>query len=517
MAKIRGTAGPDRLHGTDGDDLIHGLAGDDLIWGGAGDDIIYTGSGSDTAEGGGGNDTIHSSSGFDNTFHGGADNDELSVTISLPATSEINTWQTQLDGGIGDDTLTATYDRPGFFGGEGDIFNTMIGGAGDDSIYVRVGDDQGGFLLESIVSNTLAGGEGDDELIALAFSFFESDNKIYGGPGNDSIQSISQIAELDGGSGNDHITAQSTWATIFGGEGNDYIDSSGDFPIYDATFVESEQNVSGGGGNDYLSIHAETYGNILGVAAATASGGAGDDLINVDLKSGSWFGGQSLTSVDGGSGDDTIVVTSTATPFEPDGDGAHAENVVLGGSWNDFIDVTATIDDAYGGGPHVARNRVFGGDGNDVLIAHVNMPVLQQGAVARNLLAGGAGDDTLEAWNALGGNELLGGTGDDTLRVHGYGRATLDGGEGDDTLYGDFSTDTFVIRPGGGRDLIYEFGTGFSHDHIGLAGGLTFGSLVIRATGPGGESTSISSAGEELAVLVGVSVNDIDSSDFLLV
>jgi hypothetical protein len=46
---------------------------------------------------------------------------------------------------------------------------------------------------------------------------------------------------------------------------------------------------------------------------------------------------------------------------------------------------------------------------------------------------------------------------------------------------------------------------------------LTFGSLEIRTAGPGGASTSISSGGEELAVLVGVSADDIDGTDFILV
>jgi hypothetical protein len=46
---------------------------------------------------------------------------------------------------------------------------------------------------------------------------------------------------------------------------------------------------------------------------------------------------------------------------------------------------------------------------------------------------------------------------------------------------------------------------------------LIFGSLEIRATGAGGESSSISSGGEELAVLLGVSAEDIDSTDFILV
>ncbi len=37
--------------------------------------------------------------------------------------------------------------------------NSIDGGSGNDSIYVRAGDDQGSFLLESIVSNTIAGGD----------------------------------------------------------------------------------------------------------------------------------------------------------------------------------------------------------------------------------------------------------------------------------------------------------------------------------------------------------------------
>jgi Ca2+-binding RTX toxin-like protein len=384
LAKIRGTSKSDRLYGTDRDDIIHGLAGDDLIWGRRGDDTIYTGAGSDTAKGGGGNDTIRTSSGFNNSFHGGADDDDLSVAISLPTAFPIKTWQTQLDGGAGNDVLSATYDRPGFFGGEGDVYNNVIGGAGNDSVYVRVGQDQGGYLLESIVSNWVAGGDGDDELVALAFSLFGSGNRIDGGIGNDAIQSISEVAELKGGDGHDRIISESLRSTISGGEGDDHIDSSGDFPSYDVTFVASEQSVSGGGGNDYLSVHAETYGNVLGAAAATATGDSGDDLINVNLISGSWFGGETLTNVDGGSGNDSIVVESTAIQFEADGDGARAANVVHGASGDDFVYATATIEEAAGsGGRHVAINRIYGGDGDDILTARIDLPEAREGICSR--------------------------------------------------------------------------------------------------------------------------------------
>lgn len=248
------------------------------------------------------------------------------------------------------------------------------------------------------------------------------------------------------------------------------------------------------------------------------TGDGGSDIIDVNLTSGSWFGGETLVDVDGGAGDDTIVIASTAIQFEIDGSGARASNLVRGGDGNDFVKVTLTIEELAGSnGEPAAENRIDGGDGDDIVTARIEVPEGNEAATARNVLFGGAGNDVLDAWTALGGNELSGGAGSDILRVHGGGGATLDGGAGEDTLYGDFSADIFVLRPGEGRDFIFNFGTGFVEDRLGLSGGLTFGRLEIRPEGAGGESTSISAGGEELAILIGVSADDIDASDFILI
>ncbi|MEO1635054.1 MAG: hypothetical protein AAFS04_08230, partial [Cyanobacteria bacterium J06631_9] len=65
---------------------------------------------------------------------------------------------------------------------------------------------------------------------------------------------------------------------------------------------------------------------------------------------------------------------------------------------------------------------------------------------------------------------------------------------------GGMGRDTFVLALGEGTDLIQDFVLGT--DLIGLAGGLTFGSLSVSAKG---DNTLIAAGDEVLAELVGVS------------
>ncbi|MBE9637082.1 calcium-binding protein [Salipiger mangrovisoli] len=185
----------------------------------------------------------------------------------------------------------------------------------------------------------------------------------------------------------------------------------------------------------------------------------------------------------GGEGDDRIV-----TGAGPD--------VAYGGPGNDYIlddwteggsevlhgddgdDVIRTLN---GGdvGPFPVETHwwLFGDAGNDRIVAGY-------GGTAHAY--GGSGNDIIEM-SAFGGGEAFGGTGDDRLYSHerssinevpdvgdqyGPGRGvTLDGGAGNDTLWGYAANqDTFVFAPGGGRDVVRNFGTGdWAIDRIDLS------------------------------------------------
>ena len=139
---IAGTDGNDEINGTADDDVMFGLAGNDLMRGRGGNDELNGGAGRDTLDGGSGFNTLSGDAGADvltlansdngGTASGGAGNDLLIGS---------NTSETQLDGGLGNDTLVAG-DGGGsltdFEGGD----DRLEGGIGDDQFFGGIGVDQ---------------------------------------------------------------------------------------------------------------------------------------------------------------------------------------------------------------------------------------------------------------------------------------------------------------------------------------------------------------------------------------
>ncbi len=165
-------------------------------------------------------------------------------------------------------------------------------------------------------------------------------------------------------------------------------------------------------------------------------------------------------------------------------------NAVLGGSGRDTLAGLAGNDVIKGfGGNDILRgdrdssSPQFNSPGGDDIIF---------GGAGRDRIGGKGGNDSL--YGGLANDIIYGDGGDDIIR----------GGKGKDTLYGDSArdkgSDTFVLALGEGRDNIMDFEVG--RDLIGLADGLTFGSLSISTKGG---STVISAEGEKLATLKGVS------------
>ncbi|MBT8155733.1 hypothetical protein KMP13_18060 [Epibacterium ulvae] len=195
--------------------------------------------------------------------------------------------------------------------------------------------------------------------------------------------------------------------------------------------------IEGGDGND--TIYGREHRDTL-------IGGAGDDKIVTGA-------GPDLAY--GGAGNDLIIDDYT--------DGG-VENL-YGGSGNDTI--KAITGGAIGFNSNPTTWWMFGEAGDDVLIG---------GFGGTSHLYGGNGDDTL-VMSSYGGGDARGGSGRDVLlsearsRVNEevvdfdkYGpgaRVTLDGGTGNDRLFGySANADTFLFRPGDGRDVIHNFGTG---------------------------------------------------------
>jgi 5'-nucleotidase/UDP-sugar diphosphatase len=130
-------------------------------------------------------------------------------------------------------------------------------------------------------------------------------------------------------------------------------------------------------------------------------------------------------------------------------------------------------------------------------------------------ITGSSGADTING--NLGDDNISGAEGDDLL-YGGKNNDVLDGGEGNDLLYGDLGSDTltggsgndtFVLRVGGGGDIVTDFEDGV--DSLGLLEGLTFAQLSIASI----EAVTLISFGEELLItLNGVSSDLITAEDF---
>jgi Ca2+-binding RTX toxin-like protein len=183
-----GTTGDDTLTGTAGDDYIHGGLGNDTLSGGSGgadtvkggdgDDLFRIGAGATTGVGGNGLDTasyadlnqvlsltFDSPNGAIDVVRGGtsdrfttmetvigsAAGDTMTGGTSQFYTDGIGLRSYTLDGGAGDDTITAGSAALIMLGGAGN--DTLIGGAADDRLTGGIGADQ------------LTGGGGSDRFI----------------------------------------------------------------------------------------------------------------------------------------------------------------------------------------------------------------------------------------------------------------------------------------------------------------------------------------------------------------
>lgn len=128
------------------------------------------------------------------------------------------------------------------------------------------------------------------------------------------------------------------------------------------------------------------------------------------------------------------------------------------------------------------------------------------GTQGDDVLNGGAGNDRLIGND--GNDVLVGGTGNDFLDG-GAGSDRLSGGPGNDTLIGGAGSDVFVLERGKGRDLIRDFQD--QQDKLELGRGMSFSDLKLTRSG---RNTIVSIGQDQLAILVGVKVNQITAADF---
>ncbi len=399
---LYGGAGNDTLQGLAGNDYLAGEAGDDRLDGGAGNDTLAGGAGNDLLLGGAGKDELEGGSG-ENTLIGGAgdkaiyESDQAGVLVDLgtgiaSGTGFLDTLVgiTEVEGGIGNDTLQ---------GGSGD--DDLDGGDGDDTLDGGTGDDT---LTGGTGFNVLDGGEGFDTLdyshidSGVFVSFVE--NLVQGAGIQDQISGFEAV-EL--GKGND---------TVVGG-GVSYRGSLGGVTC-DLGKQGSQDTGSSGLDTllDVISLEGSSFSDVL-------SGNAGDNIID-------GLGGSDTMA--GGAGNDYYYVDSERDEVD--------ESAIIGALY--VTTRSPGIDPAQtpGSGIDTVESTV-----SYLLKTGIENLILALGSAALT----GAGN---ELSNLITGNELkntlVGFAGSDTL-IGGLGNDTLSGGAGDDSMVGGIGNDLYVV------------------------------------------------------------------------
>lgn len=244
-----------------------------------------------------GNDTITVTSDVVSPveLHGGAGIDHLKATGTgltrlygdgdndfLTAGKGDGVHDNVLDGGAGDDHLTAGDGSVTMHGGDGK--DVLQGGAGHNSLFGDAGRD---VLIGGSGLNHLDGGVDDDHLVA--------------GPGADT---------LSGGAGNDYLEAGAHTASINGGIGADQVIWNFQDQVDGNIVLATPVTINGGGGRDRFAIFGSTSADVFMLAKPAANpnlvsltaGNASGAVVNIQFQN------MEAIDLEGRGGADNITV-----------------------------------------------------------------------------------------------------------------------------------------------------------------------------------------------------------------
>ncbi|MEL6997779.1 MAG: M10 family metallopeptidase C-terminal domain-containing protein [Pseudomonadota bacterium] len=444
--EISADANANTILGGSGGDTISTRGGDDSIQGGDGNDTLDGGAGNDTINAGAGDDTIVYSDGAD-SIDGGVGSDWLDLrTASSPTSFSLTS-----GAGLSQLSLTnvenlilsdASYEIEA-----NDSDNTIIAGAGDDTIVLLSGNDsiEGGagndYIVVGIGNDSADGGDGIDILQFGWVSSTEASHVIDLAAGI-ATSADGDVAHFD----NFEIyTALGAVNTFLGSSGDDVVDTN-----------SGNNQAFGAGGSDTLST---------GAGSDTLDGGSDDDLLS---------GGSGEDLLIGGTGDDTLTGGADADEFAfSSGDGIDiitdfelgVDVIDLQGLGIGFVDLNI-VD--VGGGAQITYDFVTTGQ---VTLQGISAVGLKESDFLLDVSASPAIVGT------FGNDNLVGTSGSDEILALGGGD-TLDGGTGDDTFTGGTGADTYRFANGDGIDTIVDFEVGT--DQIDLRGlGLSYNQLLI--------------------------------------
>lgn len=317
-----------------------------------------------------------------------------------------------LDGGPGNDTLSAGAEDARLVGASGD--DLLRGGPDDDDeLEGGPGFDR---LDGGYGSDRLDGGPGDDwALYGTApgpVSVTLPGGTASGGDGYGATDTFTSIEQLEGSAFDDRLVGDSGDNRIFAGGGNDTVLGRGGADSIRG--FDGDDTVDGGPGDD-----PELAGD---AGNDTVRGGGGNDQLS---------DGPGDDKVLGEGGDDVIE----ASEWDPDlGLGSIGADLLSGGPGRDTVrywyrdsGVTVTLDGVRNDGPTGLDN--VGGPADDV----------------ENLEGSLHGNDSLTGNDRA--NKIDGHGGDDTVAGAG-GRDRIDGGAGKDTLSGGRGRDEIIADDG---------------------------------------------------------------------
>jgi len=468
----------DTLYGGDGADHLYGFTGDDVLDGGAGDDKLVGGLGDDTISAGAGDDLVLAQTG-DDIINTGAGNDEIY-------------------GGLGNDTITIDGTGNKTIDGGSGIDNLTISVSGINSLSDYTFTTSGDYLVLTDVNSNVIQYKNIESLTVGSYTYIE--DTAYDTYWN-STEKVLYMYDGSGWDGTSSLSGFSAAAdfSVVGSSGVDYMNLNIDRSI-DLT---GNMIISMGNGDD--SLGAARFKN-----SDSIDMGAGDDRVGIYVTNS--YGTPSyallnMTKLDGGTGTDTLDFRNMQTQ------GSTELTLTHGGATN-FENIHGTYSDDIIRGDmfanvlmgHQGVDTIYGGDGNDHLSG-----------------AQYWGSDYQQAANDFDSdtNDNLYGEAGDDLLIGTIGDNILDGGIGADIIYSGSGSDTIVLRSGDGgntladADVIVDFEDGA--DVFGMDDGLNFDDLTI-AQGSGSNINdmlvSITSTGEYLAVVEGMSVTALTEIDF---
>lgn len=324
-------------------------------------------------------------------------------------------------------------------------------------------------------------------------------DRVFGFPGDDTLQGMEEDDYLQGNQGNDSIEGNQGNDTLHGGQNDDSLSGGeGDDLLFgdkdnDVVFGnQGNDTIEGNEGKDLLLGNQDqdwVYGNqdddtlYGGQNDDTLSGGDGNDLIFGDKDNDVVFGNQGNDEIEGNEGNDLL----------------------LGNQGNDAIEGNQGNDTLYGG---QNDDTLYGGEQNDWLLGDKDNDFLS-GNEGDDTLDGGEGNDTL--YGGANNDSLEGGEGNDLL-FGGTGNDILYASSGSDTLSGGEGTDLFILARGTGSFNLSEANviTDFSLDTdvIESIDGLNFEDLNILDGTNENEGSAViqdNTTGEYLAIFQGVS------------